>query len=144
MVNDITAAIKGDANYLAALGLFCYTEIIGRSVLKLKTGQNKPSATKSFNEFLRNYMGYKKLVDKHKWKIYDWFRNGLAHEFPIKRTGVGQSGVFVQYDKRTSRQGIFLSNDNEARFIILKAYFRDFKKGIKKYLADFPAQAEIK
>jgi len=132
MLSDLEKSIKlAKANYLVALGLFCYSEIIGRRILKFKNKKDKNSD--SFNTFVRDYMGYKKLINKYGNKIYDWFRNGLCHEYYIK----GQvSGVYVVYNKKTSKQGIIISKDKTKKFLVIKPYLRDFKSGIVKFLKE--------
>ena len=86
------------ANFLVAMGLFNYTEILGSfivgeyqkdqtgSIKKNKEGkQLKTTSTERFNAFLE-YMGseYKKLL-KRKLKVYDELRCGLTHEYLIKK-----------------------------------------------------------
>jgi len=132
MIDDLERSIKlAKANYLVALGLFCYSEIIGRYILRFK--KRKANNSDSFNTFVRDYMGYKKLINKYGDKIYDWFRHGLCHEYYIK----GEiTGVYVVYDKKTSKQGIAISKDKTKRFLVIKPYLRDFKKGIIKFLKE--------
>jgi len=78
-------------------------------------------------------MGYKKLINKYGNKIYDWFRHGLCHEYYIK----GKiTGVYVVYNKKTSKQGIVISKDETKRFLVIKPYLRDFKRGIIKFLKE--------
>ena len=48
--NDLQAAIKGNANYLTALGLVAYTEFMGGMLLN-----NFKDSQKKFLSFLSNY-----------------------------------------------------------------------------------------
>jgi hypothetical protein len=54
MVADLTSAIETGCNYLAALGLCCYTEFCGRELLF--GGDDTKKDWECFNEFIR-YMG---------------------------------------------------------------------------------------
>ena len=68
----------GGGNFLAALGLLCYTEFGGklRFGVKRKDGKDDPSA--NFNQFF-DLLGpaYKTFREMHK-KVYDIFRCGLC------------------------------------------------------------------
>jgi hypothetical protein len=132
MINDLEKSIKlAKANYLVALGLFCYSEIVGRHILRFK--KKKAGNYNSFNIFVNEYMGYKRLMKRYGDKIYDWFRHGLCHEYYIKGA---MTGVYVVYDKKTTKQAIAISKDGTKRFLVIKPYLRDFKKGIKKFLSE--------
>ncbi len=75
ILNDLRAAIAGKANFLAALGLLVYTEVVGRWILQSR-GTTKPKNDASFYWFYEKYMG-KKGAEKN--KVYKRFRHGLAH-----------------------------------------------------------------
>jgi hypothetical protein len=85
---DIIKVIGTGANYLTALGLLSYTEIIGSFI----TGKGEP-ASDNFDTFFRRLGSeYDKLLKKHNKKrankkhvIYDDLRCGLLHEYVIKR-----------------------------------------------------------
>lgn len=51
MRSDIDAAIRGNANYLASLGLVSYTEVLG-GLRTGKLGLKRRSAASNFNAFL--------------------------------------------------------------------------------------------
>lgn len=82
MRSDIHAAIRGEANYLAALGLATYTEVLGG----LRTGQLgvQGQGRANFDAFLP-YLGrdYEDLVAKGV-DLYGWVRCGLVHNYFIK------------------------------------------------------------
>lgn len=78
----------GGGNFLAALGLLCYTEFGGW--LKFderfpaghpRAGQSK--ATENFNKFF-DYLGAPYTAFRTQHKVYDIFRCGLAHEYFAK------------------------------------------------------------
>lgn len=89
LIRTIEKVDGDDINYLIALGLVCYTEVIGHEIRKFK---QLPSGLKyskiSFDTFLGEYMGYRDLLGKY--PIYDWCRCGLCHEFMIKNTDGGK------------------------------------------------------
>jgi len=133
-------------NYLTAIGLFCYSEIVGREIMKYKnpyTNKKRLGNKKCFDLFLRDYMGYKSLMDDHK-DIYTWYRNGLCHEYKIK--GPSETGVFVYYDESSTpkfedfgvdtTKGILLSKESPKRMFIVLPYLEDFVKGIEKFLEE--------
>ncbi|GEM_PF-2706286 len=133
-------------NYLTALGLFCYSEVIGREIMSYKdssTNKERFKNQKCFDLFLGEYMGYQELLVKYP-NIYDWYRNGLCHNYKIKGSGNSETGVFVYYDppsilefKRVgidTTKGILLSQKSQKRHFILRPYLEDFIKGIKKFL----------
>jgi hypothetical protein len=71
----------GAGNVLCALGLVCYTEFLGSFV----TGRaNEPM--KNFEAFL-DRMGdcYKKAMAEDGHRLWEFFRNGMVHEYAVKR-----------------------------------------------------------
>ena len=99
MCNDISLSMFcAKANFLVAMGLMNYTEIVGSfivgeyqkdasgKIMKNKEGKPKITcSTKRFNAFFR-YIGcsYKDLIDIEKLDVYDELRCGLTHEYLIK------------------------------------------------------------
>ena len=73
----------GCGNFLAALGLLCYTEFGGKLKYRKKT------ASENFNKFF-DYLGpdYKafRASFKRQNEVYDVFRCGLAHEYYVKKS----------------------------------------------------------
>ena len=87
--NDIPAAIKGNANYLAALGLSSYTEILGGLYCGDLSGKNRDlnqhyiSFIKDF--FHPDYMKVNNDLENGDLKgLYGVVRSGLSHEYFIK------------------------------------------------------------
>lgn len=147
MMYDLCNSIKADANYLVGLGLFCYSEIIGRKILRQRNPKVKPGNRESFNTFVGKYMGYED-VTKHPG-IYDWFRNGLCHEYTIKLAGGMRTGINHFYEDDSvealkkagfdTKKGIAISQNGEIRYLVIEPYLLDFKKGIEKYLREIKA-----
>ena len=91
----------GAGNFLAALGLLCYTEFGG----KLRFGHTRPNENdasgKNFSSFF-DLLGpvYKSFREEH--NVYDIFRCGLAHEYYVKKNctiymtaGVQAAGIGI-------------------------------------------------
>lgn len=78
MRSDIDAAIRGKANFLAALGLVSYTEVLGGLV----TGNlgKRSQCGANFRAFLP-YLGTDyKALETRGIDIYDTVRCGLVHQ----------------------------------------------------------------
>ncbi len=123
---EINLARSGDSggNFLAALGLLCYTEFMGTMVLK-KEG----SYTKQFKTFLR-LMGedYKQLIDEKKIDVYRLFRCGMAHAYFAENCEIKMLDDHYQ-------AGIIIKPDGKYLFIVEK-YFKDFMDACKKLYND--------
>jgi len=120
---DINAAIDGKANYLAALGLVSYTEVLGG----LRTGKlgMKNSSAANFKAFLP-YLGpeYEKM-EKYGIDIYDTVRCGLVHNYFIK----GDSTIWLN---ASANYGIISSPDGPTDFLV-DVYARDFFAGATRF-----------
>ena len=75
----------GGGNFLAALGLLCYTEFGGKLKYNCKRRDGKDHASENFNKFFDELgVPYRDLrAAGH--DIYDIFRCGLAHEYYVKK-----------------------------------------------------------
>ncbi len=147
MLHDLSQSIKNaEANYLVGLGLFCYSEIIGREILKKRLpNQKKFKNPECFNVFLKEYMGYVELINNFGPKIYDWFRHGLCHEYLIKiNIPGGKSGIYLFRDEKEDisnysfdiTKGIVVSPDEKFKILLIEPYLENFKDGIKKFLIE--------
>jgi hypothetical protein len=133
---DIPVAIRGNANYLAALGLSTYTEVLGGlycgdlSGKKTKLNQNYICFIKDF--FHPYYMKVNSDLEKDGLKgLYGAVRSGLTHEYFIKRISKIEMDNPVQepitcgitYDPKSNPKIVFCVNQ----------YFSDFKNAFEKY-----------
>lgn len=132
MVNDITGAIQTRGNYLAALGLACYTEVCGRQIIF--NGDNDEKDWRCFNEFLR-YIGLKELLDKEivfegrQLFFKDAVRNGLVHRYFMK---VKDGSVkMISTNKDANRLGFLITNQDQLAMVVVP-YFRLFCAGLQK------------
>jgi hypothetical protein len=115
------AGVKsGGGNFLAALGLLCYTEFGG----KLKFGVKRPNGTDiasaNFNQFF-DILGadYQSFRATH--NVYDIFRCGLAHEYYVKKT--------CTIAMLASSPGPSIGVDSSGHFyFVIESYSRDLEK----------------
>ena len=144
MYHDIKEAIKGKANFLAALGLLSYTEFMGGLV----TGQlrNRQYSQENFKQFICDYFPkeYKDYADN----LYEEVRCGLVHEYFVKETNA--ANATIKY--LTGKMGKVINNpddpegtanydcacaikmkDGKIEFNV-NQYFKDFKSAVEKYL----------
>jgi hypothetical protein len=137
MRSDINAGIAGNANYLTALGLVSYTEVLGG----LRTGKLgvRNQSSKNFNAFLA-YMGpwYADLKAREV-DLYDVVRCGLVHNYFIK----GESTIWM-YARADC--GI-VSSPGGPTFFNVQVYANDLFDGAKLFRdeileSDDPALAQ--
>lgn len=81
---EINLARSGEdaGNFLASLGLLCYTEFLGGIAIRsFRRRSSKKRFDIFFNSMGKNYEDFNKKVN-----VYDIFRCGMAHEYFIKKT----------------------------------------------------------
>ena len=123
MVNDLYRGIQAEENYLVALGLFVYSEAIGWEIRGAKKADQ--NNWECFKVFTKNYVGYRNIHDLE--KIFRDSRNGLAHIYFVKN----RFGSIIN-DGGSKGCGIEANDSNV--IIYVRTYFKDFKKGLEKYL----------
>lgn len=116
--------IPGGGNFLAALGLLCYTEFAGKIKYNMKKLNGKALASENFNKFFddlgKEYKSFRKSFTNKNY-VYDTFRCGLAHEYHVKKSCT----IFIL--KGQEKIGIG-KNKNGRYFFVIERYFEDFKK----------------
>ena len=127
----------GGGNYLAALGLLCYTEYMGSWI----TGEyGDKRSTANFNAFFR-LMGddYAALL-RRDVKVYDVFRNGMAHRYAPKEFCAIHM-LETELDPRPTI-GIVETGEEWPKYrFIVRNYFAEFKRlslDISELLSSFP------
>lgn len=124
MVNDLWRGVQGEQNYLVALGLFAYSEAIGRMILGT-IGKNG-GGLDAFKKFTKEYVLYSFTDDE--WReIFNKYRNGFAHEFFIKVPGSA-----VYNENGTAKCGIDISKTPYT--LRIHSYFLHFARGLEKAL----------
>lgn len=130
MGHDLQVAIAGKANFLAALGLLDYTEILGGLVLGNLNGAAEPK----FEAFLP-YLGpcYEEVNRRLKSRkggkkgkgIYS-FRSAFTHTYGFKSAGIIRMNV-----DRKGRCGIEFDETKGWDFCV-QQYFLDFRDGVER------------
>ena len=112
---DLARSGDGGGNFLAGLGLLCYTEFMGTIVLK-----SEGTSTKRFNTFFKSMGGeYTKLVEVNKVDVYAIFRCGMAHIYFARNCDVKMC------NDNNYQAGIIIQPNGTYLFIVEK-YFEDF------------------
>jgi hypothetical protein len=129
---EIDSARGGQAagNFLCALALLCYTEVLGgiqRNTLAPGNGRQ------NFECFFRELgPGYEQLLDDG-FDVYELFRCGMAHEYLIK----GRATVSML--KGVEPCGIAVTPKGHYYFTV-ERYFEDFRAAALQLRADLMAQ----
>jgi hypothetical protein len=153
MVRDVRVGITGGCNFLVALGLLVYTEVIGAEILRLR-GRRKPKREESFYCFYTEYMAQPRPAGD---KVYEQFRHGAAHTYGFlaaHASVVGlvpdpdvvvpdQSKTIIQFPDGRSEEvdtrGAVEVNRGRVKVFLVNAYFRDFQRGLVKAATEYPA-----
>ncbi len=109
----------GGGNFVAALSLLCYTEFAGKIL-----SNGKYSASQHFNDFF-DLLGEEYKALRHKHKVYDIFRCGLAHEYYVKKN------CTIYMLKGDEEIGIFQDRNKHYHFIV-ETYFNHFRCAFDK------------
>ena len=114
----------GGGNFLAALGLLCYTEFGGKLRFDRKRRDGSDIASENFNLFF-DELGpeYKSFRQQH--NVYDIFRCGLAHEYYVKKSCT----IYMFGDQNLPGIGI----DQSGKYwFIVQNYCRDLKRAFDR------------
>ena len=105
----------GGGNFLAALGLLCYTEFGG----KLMRPSGSDCASENFNRFFDTLgLPYANFRASH--NVYDIYRCGLAHEYYAKKS------CTIYMFGPSEQPGVGVDTNGQYWFVIEK-YARDLK-----------------
>lgn len=119
MINDLYRGVQTCSNYLVAMGLMNYSEVIGWIILN---ESKRANGWKCFEEFTKKYIGYTEFTREY----WEDIRHGLAHNYYIK----DRVGTITQ-DPKKEHKGVELSDTIS---IYVNVYFEDFVKGEEKYM----------
>ena len=103
---------SGGGNFLAALGLLCYTEFAGR----VRYGRS--TSTDNFNLLFDDLGPAYKAFRQSCPNVYDMFRCGMAHEYVIKQP----SGIAMQAPRLSTGIG---SLPDGTYYFVVEHYWRD-------------------
>jgi len=132
IVRDLEVAVEHGCNYLAAVGLVCWSEFLGREIATARTKRLSNHAC--FRLFVTEYMGYD-LGDRPD-RVYDTFRNGLVHEFAIKGNRTAVASRLYTLSKSDWWPGLAYDPPSGQNVLFVEEYFRDFKAGLARWLAE--------
>jgi hypothetical protein len=127
MCNDIERTMQQGCNFLCALGLVAYTEIMGRLVIG-KLGE-EGYGRQSFRSFLK-YMGEKYVALDKSYDLYKRVRCGLIHEYFI----VGPSTISM--DALPALETGIKIDEKGITYFYVPTYFQNFKKAAERYLRE--------
>jgi hypothetical protein len=115
---------SGGGNFLAALGLLCYTEFGGKLKFGVKRSNGTDVASTNFNQFFdllgSGYQSFRKSHD-----VYDIFRCGLAHEYYAKKS------CTIAMFANSPGPGIGIDPSGRYYFVV-ESYSRDLEKAYDK------------
>ncbi len=109
----------GGGNFLAALGLLCYTEFGGKLRFDVKRADGSDVASANFNQFF-DLLGPAYRAFRAQHDVYDIFRCGLAHEYYVKKS--------CTIAMLAGGPGPGLRTDTGGRYhFVVESYCRDLK-----------------
>ncbi len=118
----------GGGNFLAALGLLCYTEFGGKLRFGSKLNDGRDHASKNFNEFFDllgdEYKDFRVKQKKHNHDVYNIFRCGLVHEYYVKHS------TDIAMLARGAGPGIRIKEDGRYVFVV-ERYFNDLRRAFE-------------
>ena len=118
----------GGGNFLAALGLVCYTEFGGKLL------SSTSEATKNFNDFFDRLGEAYKDFRKQQPDVYNVFRCGLAHEYYVKKNCT----IYMLAD----RPGPGIGTEPNGRYLfVVESYCRDLKQAFDELEVELYGQA---
>lgn len=124
---ELARSGRDAGNFLAALGLLSYTEVMGgvrRKTLAPGEGQ------KNFDTFFRGLgQGYAELLNQD-FNAYNQLRCGMAHEYLLK----GAAPTIAML-KDQEACGVLRRPDGGLTFVI-ESYFEDFASACQQLYAD--------
>lgn len=129
---DLARSGKPGGDFLAALGLLCYTEFMGNVAL-----QGDGSYTRQFKAFFRR-MGedYARLVDSREVDVYRIFRSGIVRSYFATDCQIRMLND-SQYPA-----GIMVQPDGKYLFVVEK-YFEDFVTACQALYEEFLSSPDV-
>lgn len=112
----------GGGNFLAALGLLCYTEFLGKITYECKKN-GRDWSSENFNKAFDRFGPKYAELRSSGLNVYDVFRCGLAHEYYAKNNC---TIYMLRHDQATA---LGRSSDGRLYFNV-EHYFEDFMKAM--------------
>lgn len=134
----------GGGNFLAALGLLCYTEFCGalefnhkKQITIRKVLVDAAMAGDNFNDFF-NTLGtgnkYKTFNDAH--GVYGLFRCGMAHQYNVKTSHFN----IIMPKENPDASGIGITFAGGTYNFFVATYYRDLKVGLDRLEKELKAK----
>ena len=124
----------GGGNFLAALGLLCWTEYVGSFVTgRYGWGQAK----RNFDAFFKR-LGPSYEVFEREHDVYDIFRCGMAHEYSVKRPAK------VAMRRGGEECGIGVDRRDGRFYLVVERYRDDFFAAARELYKELLAQKDFK
>jgi len=143
MLRDLRVAIRGQCNYLAALGLLVYTEVIGRHISATREPSKRPEQFDREESFYCFYAEHMDQPRERGQKIYEHFRHGAAHTPDPDLVLPDSTTVRIQLPGGRTEQGLaegaIVLDSGRIKVFLVNAYFRDFQRGLVKAARKHPA-----
>jgi hypothetical protein len=113
----------GGGNFLATLGLLCYTEFAGKLRFGVKRPDGSDAASANFNQFF-DLLGPAYQAFRAQRNVYDLFRCGLAHEYYVKKScTIAMIEDVPGAGLRIDEQGHY--------WVVVESYCRDLKNAFE-------------
>jgi hypothetical protein len=132
---------NGGGNFLAALGLLCYTEALGRLQNHVRS-LSTTGAARNFEAFFDELGAFESVRPYKAWRcrwedatqrrVYDVLRCGMAHEYLPKVDTTAEMGGETPMGVYEEGQQLVLNVDS---------YLRDFKSAATRLFAEFMTTA---
>jgi hypothetical protein len=131
--HDIQAAVDGNANYLAALGLVAYTEFLGGLINGTlgEVGHSKKRFYAFWNRMGPEYQSV--AAQRALVKIYSNVRSGLVHSYFVAQDSVVK---MTAGDGHGERCGVEVIEPGGRVIFIVEKYFKDFKAACARYFEE--------
>jgi len=134
IVNDLRKAVEAGTNYLAALGMICWSEFIGRQIAR-RRWEPGGSNFDCFARFVTGYMRYD--LGPSAGAVYGAFRDGLVHEFFIKgRDTTVATELYTVPQDHTPYPGLSFDPHGGLRVFFVREYLRDLEEGLRGWVEE--------
>jgi hypothetical protein len=131
---DYARANPGEEGVLAALGLLCYTEVLGGFINgSWELGMGRRNFNALFDMLGSEYEVFRKGLPSE--NAYDLLRCGLAHE------GATKEPCRIRTLKGSETCGVWKCTPGEGYVFSVEKYFEDFKRASWKLYEDLMAHA---
>jgi len=131
---DYARANPGEEGVLAALGLLCYTEVLGGFInSSWEPGMGQCNFNAFFDKLGSEYKEFRKGLPSG--NAYDLLRCGLAHE------GATKEPCRIRTLKSSETCGVWKNSPGEGYVFSVEKYFEDFKDVSWKLYEDLIARA---